>query len=244
MKTGTTMAIAILLACMACTKSAKETGETPPNTLTEQQKAEGWQLLFDGQTMSGWRIFKGYPNDSWEVADGALHCKPPKTGEGAVNERSDIITENQYGNFELMLEWKISEAGNSGIMYRVTEEFDQPYYSGPEYQVLDDEAYPGHTQPAQFTGANYDMHVAEPKVTKPAGEWNQTKIVVNGNQVEHWLNGTKVVEYELGSEDWLNRKNNSKWKDASGYGMAAQGHIALQDHGNEVWYRSILIRPL
>lgn len=237
---------AVALYAAACTPPAKEatTEATAPNILTDQQKADGWQLLFDGQTMNGWRFFKGYANDSWEVADGALHCKPPREGEGALNQRSDIMTENQYENFELMLEWKISNAGNSGIMYRVTEEFDQPYYSGPEYQVLDDEGYPGPLQPAQFSGANYDMHVAEPKVTKPVGEWNQTKIVVNGNHVEHWLNGTKVVEYELRSEDWTTRKNGSKWKDAPGYGMAAKGHIDLQDHGNEVWYRNIFIKPL
>lgn len=232
-----------MLVC-ACTSPSKDSAGVASNTLTEQQQAEGWQVLFDGSTMNGWRIFKGYKNDSWEVADGTLHCKAPRAGDGAVNERSDLITQAQYGNFELMLEWKISAAGNSGIMYRVTEAFDQPYYSGPEYQVLDDDGYPGPLQPAQFTGANYDMHVAEPRVARPAGQWNQTKIVVNGNHIEHWLNGTKVVEYELGSPDWITRKNNSKWKDAPGYGMEAAGHIALQDHGNEVWYRNIFIKPL
>lgn len=237
----------LVMLAIACSPPAKEVATeevASPNTLTDQQKAEGWQLLFDGQTTNGWRIFKGYPNDSWEVADGALHCKPPREGEGAANQRSDIMTENQYANFELMLEWKISKSGNSGIMYRVTEEFEQPYYSGPEYQVLDNEGYPGPLQPAQFAGASYDMYVAEPSSTKPVGEWNQVKIVVNGNHVEHWLNGTRVVEYELGSEDWLTRKNASKWKDAPGYGMAAKGHIDLQDHGNEVWYRNIMIKPL
>jgi len=130
------------------------------------------------------------------------------------------------------------------VIFRSTEEFEQPYLSGPEYQIIDDKGYPGKLKDSQHTAANYDMHVATNATTKPVGEWNSSKIIVNGNHVEHWLNGTKVLEYELGSADWKKRKKDSKWNDAKGYGAAKKGHIDLQDHGSEVWFRNILIREL
>lgn len=222
---------------------ATESGEPAAmNQLSEQQKGDGWKALFNGQSMDGWRIYKNKENDSWEVTEGTLHCKPFK--EGVDNKRSDLITTEQYENFELVFDWKISPQGNSGVMYRVTEEFDQPYASGPEYQLLDDTGYPGEVKDVQLTAGNYDMEVATNKKLNPAGEWNTAKIVVNKNQVEHWLNGTKVLAYELGSPDWQKRKSESKWKDFPGYGLAAKGHIDLQDHGNEAWFRNIFIKTL
>lgn len=225
------------LALAACSPAEKK--ETAP---ADEAGSTGWKVLFDGTTLNGWRTFKNLPNDSWEVSDGTLHCKP--FNENGENKRADLITEEQFENFELELEWKISPQGNSGIMFRVSEEFEQPYLSGPEYQVLDDLNYPGEVKPTNMTASNYDMHVAEGKVLKPVGEWNLTKIVVNGNSVEHWLNGNKVLSYELGSADWQARKDSSKWKEVAGYGASARGHICLQDHGNEVWYRNIKIRSL
>lgn len=224
----------LLLACQP---------KTSINQLTDEQKAAGWQLLFDGQSTTGWKIFKDRKNNSWEVVDGMLHCKAPIETPGVDNERSDLMTIEQYDNFELYLEWKIAPQSNSGIMYRVTEEFEQPYLTGPEYQIIDDA---GYTNEKEFhhTGANYDMHVAQNKKLNPVGEWNTTKIVANGNHVEHWLNGDKVVEYEINSEDWINRKNASKWAEATGYGVPTKGHIDLQDHGSEIWFRNIMIRKL
>jgi Domain of Unknown Function (DUF1080). len=213
------------------------------NQLTEQQKAEGWQLLFDGTTTNGWKIFKDRKNISWEVLDGTLHCKPPMETPGVDNERSDLMTVAQFDNFELSLEWKLAPQSNSGIIYRVTEEYEQPYHTGPEYQVIDDKGYPQEKE-FHMTGANYDMHVATNKKMNPLGEWNTSKIIANGNHIEHWLNDVKVVEYEIGSEDWTNRKNESKWKDVVGYCVPTKGHIDLQDHGGEVWYRNIMIRKL
>ena len=213
------------------------------NSLTDEQKAEGWQLLFDGQSLNGWKIFKDRKNNSWEVVDGMLHCKAPIETPGVDNERSDLMTLEQYDNFELYLEWKIAPQSNSGIMYRVTEEFEQPYLTGPEYQIIDDAGY-AHEKEFHHTGANYDMHIAENKKLNPVGEWNSSKIVANGNQIEHWLNGNKVVAYEINSEDWINRKNASKWAEATGYGVPAKGHIDLQDHGSEIWFRNIMIRRL
>jgi|ADGO01.1.fsa_nt_gi Domain of Unknown Function (DUF1080). len=126
------------------------------NKLTEEQQVDGWILLFNGENMEGWRTFKNKENDSWEVVDGTLHCKP----SDAAQKRADIITVEQFDNFELVFDWKVSPKGNSGVMFRVTEEFDQPYFSGPEYQILDDENYPGKVTDVQLTASNYDMHPA------------------------------------------------------------------------------------
>ena len=213
------------------------------NMLTPEQVAEGWSLLFDGKTMTGWRPFKNQETDSWEVVDGTLHCKPFK--DGSTNKRGDILTEKQYENFEFQFDWKISPQGNSGVMYRVTEEFDQPFASGPEYQVIDDKGYPGDLQKWQLTGAVYDMYFPDAGIkVNPVGDWNTARIIVHGKHVEHWLNGGKVAEYELQSDDWNQRREKSKWKDFPGYGVAAKGHIDLQDHGNEVWFKNIKIKPL
>lgn len=203
---------------------------------SKETKQEGTSL-FNGKDFSGWRFYKGRENNSWEVADGVLHCKPFDGND----KRADLITENQYENFELSWEWKLPAQGNSGVMFRVTEEFDEPYLSGPEYQMLDDIGYPGKIEEWQKTGANYAMHVADGAQPKPIGEWNESKIIVNGNHVEHWLNGKKVVAYELGSDDWKERKAKSKWNEAAGYGAATKGHIAIQDHGSEVWVRNVNI---
>jgi hypothetical protein len=211
------------------------------NQLTAAKKEEGWKLLFNGENMDGWRTYQKKENDSWEVVDGTLHCK----ADTLAKKRADILTVDQYENFELAFDWKIAPTDNSGVIYRATEEFEQPYLSGPEYQVIDDKDYPDKLSPTQTSGSNYDMHAApENKSINPAGEWNEGRIVVNGNHVEHWLNGSKVVEYELNSDDWKKRKAGSKWKNAKGYGASAKGHIDLQDHGGEVWYRNIMIKTL
>lgn len=221
--------------------TAAPTTAPASNQLTEEEKAGGWKLLFNGQNMDGWETYQGKENDSWEVVDGTLHCKP----EGAAQKRADLRTADQYGDFELAFDWKVAPTDNSGVIYRSTEEFEQPYLSGPEYQVIDDKGYPDKLTPTQTSGSNYDMHAApDDKTINAPGEWNTGRIVAKGNHVEHWLNGTKVVEYELNSPEWKKLKAGSKWKDAKGYGAAAKGHIDLQDHGGEVWYRNIRIKTL
>ena len=213
--------------------------------LTDQQKGEGWKLLFDGQTKDGWQIFKARKNNTWEVKNGTLHAIAlDETTKGVGDERSDIMTTNEYGNFELTFDWKISKEGNSGVIFRATEEFEQPYLSGPEYQIIDDKGYPGKLKDTQLTGASYDMQVTKNASVNAVGEWNSSKIVAHGNHIEHWLNGAKVLEYELGSADWKKRKAGSKWKDAKGYGLAKKGHIDFQDHGSEVWFKNIMIHEL
>jgi hypothetical protein len=224
--TGYFIIVTLLFACQAEKKEA--------STNDENQIS-----LFNGQSLTGWRSFRNLPNNSWEVVDGTLHCKP--FSDSVENFRSDLITEAQYRNFEFTFEFKLASQSNSGVMFRVSEDYDQTYATGPEYQLIDDVGYPGTLAEENKTAGNYAMHVPENKILKPVGEWNEGKIIVQENNVEHWLNGTRVVAYELNSPDWIARRDASKWKDFPAYGTIEKGHIALQDHGNEVWFRNIAI---
>ena len=207
-----------------------------PNTLTSTERQAGWKLLFDGQTTKGWRGYqKKAAPAGWVVEDGTLT---------RAAEAGDLITVKQYQDFELSLEWKISEGGNSGIMYRVTEGGGATYESGPEMQVLDDARHADGRNRLTSAGSAYGLYSAPAGIVRPAGEWNAVRIVVKGRHVEHWLNGQKVVEYELESPDWEAKVTGSKFKQWPGYGRAPKGHIALQDHGDRVWYRSIKIRQI
>jgi hypothetical protein len=171
----------------------------------------------------------------WQAVDGALT---------RVADATDIITRDQFGDFELTLEWQVRPAGNSGIMFRVTEEYDFGYKSGPEMQVLDDAGHPDGRAPLTAAGADYGLHPAPPDVVRPAGEWNQVRIVVDGSRVEYWLNGVQTVRYELGSPDWEARVKSSKFAQWPTFGRAPRGHIALQDHGDWVAYRNIKLREI
>lgn len=212
---------------------------TAPNTLTTAEKADGWRLLFDGKTTTGWRGFKKeQAPDGWSVVDGSL----VRTGKGG-----DIITTDTFDSFDLTFDWRIAKNGNSGVFFHVTEapELDQVWRTGPEYQLLDNDGHPdAKNGPDRYTGANYALHAPTKNVAKPVGEWNTSRIVVKGAEVEHWLNGEKVVEYELWSPDWDARVAKSKFSSMPRYGREKRGHIALQDHGDEVAFRSIKIRPL
>jgi Domain of Unknown Function (DUF1080) len=204
--------------------------------LKPAEREAGWQLLFDGQTTAGWR---GYRMDSmpagWQVVEGALT---------RVDSAGDIITTNQYGKFELALEWQVAKGGNSGIFYRVKEDLEYPWSSGLEMQVLDDARHPDGRSPLTSAGALYGIYPAPRGVARAAGEWNGVRIVSTGSHVEHWLNGVKVVEAELGSPDWVARVKGSKFAKMPGYGQNDSGHIGLQDHGDWVAYRNIKIRAL
>lgn len=211
------------------------------NELTEKENREGWVLLFDGQTTNGWRNFKeDQVNDGWQVYDGNLIAQ----GKGG-DLGGDIITVDRFGDFELSLEWAISEGGNSGIFFHVLEgNYPTVYATGPEYQIIDDEGFHEPLKEWQKTGADYAMYNPSNKVLKPVGEFNSTKINVIDGHVEYWLNEQKVVEYELWTDDWKSRVQNCKWKDYPGYGLARNGHIGLQDHGSVVMFRNIKVRDL
>jgi hypothetical protein len=244
MKKYLILAIAALLA--GCSPKKESTDESTVaeepivQGLTPELKADGWKLLFDGKSLDGWRFYQGKENTKWDVVDGTMHCKPGDT----TGYHVDILTIEQYENFELAFDWKISSGGNSGLIYRATEAESEPYYTGPEFQLMDDAGWKDPLKDVQLTGASYDMYAPTENVTKPAGEWNSAKLVLNGKHVEHWLNGTKVVEYELSSDDWNKRKAASKWKDSAGYGIQPTGHIDFQDHDHEISFKNIMIKVL
>ena len=210
------------------------------NTLTKKEIKEGWELLFDGQSVDNWKTFNGGEVTGWKIVDGILH----NSGVGS-DHGGDIITKKQFENFELYLEWKIAPESNSGVFYHVQEGIvDRIYESGPEYQLIDDKGWPTKLKDSQYSGANYDMHPPVNAEVVPLDEWNKTRIIVNGPHVEHWLNGKKVVEYELWSDEWKELKENSKWRDSPHYGASKKGHIGLQDHGGLTMFRNIKIREI
>jgi hypothetical protein len=212
------------------------------NMLSPTEKKQGWKLLFDGKSLSGWRTYQNKQSDSWSVKDGTLHCKGSENDKSDL--RSDLITKDQFDNFDLSIDWKISPQGNSGIIYLCSEKEKTSYLTGPEYQLIDDIGFPQKLEDWQKTGANYAMDPAPTAVTKPVGEWNNTRIVVNKGHVEHWLNGKKVVDIQMWTPEWQKKKETGKWKDAPNYGTVKKGHIALQDHGSEAWFRNIKIKAL
>jgi Domain of Unknown Function (DUF1080) len=231
----TALAIAIgLLAAVHILAAASQ--NTPmANTLTPQEQAAGWRLLFDGKTTSGWRGFRQQRMpDGWKAVDGALT---------RVGQAGDIVTVDQFGDFELTVQWNLAANGNSGIFFRVTEDDDVMWHTAPELQIIDN-AYKEPLKPGQFAGANYDLHPPSRDATKPIGSWNDTRLLVRGSHVEHWMNGVKVVEYELWSKDWEQRVQASKFKDFPKFARARNGHIGLQDHGDRVAFRNIRIREL
>lgn len=207
-----------------------------PNTLSAQEQADGWALLFDGTTMEHWRGFKqdAVPG-GWKVVDGTIH---------RVDKAGDIITRETFDNFELKLDWKVDGPGNSGIFFRVDEEHDAVWHTGPEMQILNDDVHPDGKNPLTRAGGNYALHAPPEDVCRPLGEWNAVHIIVNGNHVALWLNGVNTVTYEIGSEDWERRVAESKFHKLPDYGRNTSGHIALQDHQDPVWFRNLKIKQL
>lgn len=232
----TVFAFALFFSC-ADTKS-------PPNTLSEDEERDGWKLLFDGESLDGWRDYQGETVEGpWKVVDGMLEAQ----GEGA-DEYGYLSTTEQYENFILDFDWKIAEGGNSGVLYHVMErpQYKVPYVTGPEYQLIDDEGFDGDLEDWQLTGADYAMYTADEakKNLKPVGQWNNSRIVFDNGHVEHWLNGEKIVEFEAWSPDWFERKKAGKWGDVREYGLPRYGYIVLQDHGAKAWFQNMKIKEL
>jgi Domain of Unknown Function (DUF1080) len=199
--------------------------------------APGWRALLDEHSAPAWRGWKepGLPA-GWHVDGGVLHK------DGPVD---DLVTNEKFGNFELELEWKIGKAGNSGIFYRGTREYDHIYWSAPEYQLLDDANAEDGKSPLTAAGSDYGLYGVPPGVAKPHDQWNKTRLIVRGNHVEHWLNGVRVVEYDFGSDDWKKRVAGSKFSKYPNYGLAASGLIGIQgDHPGALEVRNIRVREL
>jgi hypothetical protein len=202
------------------------------NTLTDDERAAGWKLLFDGKTTTGWRNYKNTDiSPGWKVESGALTRGTERAG--------DIITTDKFAAFELSLEYNISKGGNSGLMFHVTEEGSAPWHTGPEIQIQDVGG-----RDAQKPGWLYQLYKADIDSAKPAGEWNQLKILITPQKCATWMNGQLYYEYVKGSQDWNERVAKSKFASLPNFGKATSGHICLQDHGNPVSFRNIKIRVI
>ncbi len=224
-----------LLGLIASVAAAEEN----PNILTDKEKAEGWRLLFDGTSFDGWRGYRmtGIPKAGWEIKDGLLKTVPNVRGR-------ELITTQKFNDFEFSWEWRIAPGGNNGIKYFVSEK--RPDAPGHEYQMIDDAANGDVKEgPKSVTGAFYDVLApTEDRPLKPAGEWNQSRLVVQGNHVEHWLNGKKILEYELGSDRLKQGLAGSKFANIPDFGLKIAGPIMLTYHDDECWFRNLKVREL
>lgn len=225
------------IALVAAAAPMAQQAAAPANTLSAQEKSDGWVLLFDG-TNAG-KSLRGFKKeampDAWKVEDGCLVLR----GQGG-----DIITKDQWDNFEFQVDWNIAPGGNSGIMYRVTEDGTYPWETGQEMQVLDDAKHPDGKNRLTSAGSCYALYAAPEGVVKPAGEWNTARIVAVGPKITYYLNGTKVVEFDMSSAEYKERLAKSKFASMPMFGTKTKGHIALQDHGDVVKYRNVKVRPL
>ena len=232
-----------------CSIVAVACSDTLPgdNQLTNKEKKEGWQLLFDGQTMNGWRRIytDGFPKIGWRVEDGCMLMEENKGGESSFG--GDLITTREYSNFDLTFDFKLTPGANSGIKYFVDESIGDPnsgYGFGPEYQIIDDARVRGTLSGGKLAGLYELIDAPDTKEVNPIGEWNTGRIVSKNNHVEHWLNGKLMLSYVLGSDQFKELVQKSKFKDKEGYAAQAKGYILIQDHGNEVSYKNIKIKEL
>ena len=244
------MGVSAALLVAACDSKAPEAPPAPVaeapapapaasamNMLTAEEAAAGWTLLFNGTDLAGWKGYKkDAPGAAWQVQDGTIAL----TAGGA----GDLMTAAEYGPFDLSYEWKISPGGNSGVIYLIKEMegADNTYNSGPEMQVLDNDGHADGKTPSHRAGALYDLETPPDGAVKPVGEWNLAEIKFTGAKIEHWLNGVKVSESSYGDDAWKKKVAASKFKQWPMFGTASSGHIALQDHGDQVWYRNIKIK--
>ncbi len=240
---GFLLFITFLSACHSTKKvsSTMENNAAAGNTLTDKEKREGWQLLFDGQTTSGWHSYgKQTAGTAWTVQNGAL-CFDPKS-----NERGDLLTDQEYGDFHLKLDWRIAPKGNSGIIFYVKDDpakYKATYHTGLEMQVLDNAGHADANIHKHRAGDLYDL-IASKEVVKPAGEWNHVEVVSKNGKLDFYMNGEHTLSTTLWDDNWRNMVANSKFKEWSDFGTFKTGKIALQDHGDEVCFRNILIRRL
>ena len=238
------VALVVLVSCGSSKKTgSSDTGSaTKPNTLTKAEKSAGWKLLFDGKTKTGWHVYnKKSDGSAWKVVDGTLHFDPSvKNGTG------DIVSDCEYENFDLKLDWKLEAGGNSGIMFLAQEDpkYKYAYYTGPEMQMIDNTSHPDAKNVKHRSGDLYDMISAKPEASLPATEWSTIEIISNNSKLELKVNGTTVVSTTMWDENWRDMISRSKFKTLNDFGTFRKGRFDLQDHGNKVWFRNIKIRQL
>ena len=235
--------------CGSALIAATGCSEQKPNTLSQAEIADGWELLFDGKALDGWRDYNGDSlTQPWTVVDGCIQA----AGDGS-DLSGYIVTDREFDNFILDWDWKLGYGGNSGMIYHVVEDpyFKVPYVTGPEYQLIDNEGWeevnaPSKLEEWQKLGVDYAMHLpdADSMFVNPQGEWNNSRIVFDNGHVEHYLNGHKILEFDAWTDDWFERKNAGKWEMAPEYGLAERGVICLQDHGSPASFRNIKIKQL
>jgi hypothetical protein len=227
----------LALGCLLASAPLLPAAEPPLNTLSEAERKDGWKLLFDGQSLKGWRGFKKAeaPAQGWKIKDGVLTCV-------AGGKGGDLVSEEQFDNFEFAWEWSMPAKSNNGVKYFITEE--RPSAVGHEYQLIDDSLIKDHAESG--TAAFYLVLAPDPekKRVKPFGDWNQSRILVRGNHVEHWLNGQKVVEYECGDPKILAQVQQTKFKGVEGFGTKIRGHLLLTYHNDECNFRNLKVREL
>ena len=213
----------------------------PVNTLTEEEKEAGWTLLFDGENLDHWTGYKSDRPTKWSASDNTLFFNPKADGSGG-----DIITKNQYKDFEFALDWKIDKCGNSGIFWNVVEKegYDRTFHSGPEMQILDNSCHPDAKITKHRAGDLYDLIETSVINVKPALEWNSIRITSKDGHYTFHQNGEKVVEFDMHTPEWNEMVDNSKFTEWPGFGKSTKGHIALQDHSDKVWFRNIRIREI
>lgn len=231
--------LVVLLASSVVLYAGCGHSQSSPPARATGKPSTNWELLLEGNTLDHWEMYNQGPVQGWQLIDGELRA----SGAG-WDANQDLITRQAYANFELYLEWKVAPANSSGIFFLVPKGSGHPLYeSAPEYQIMDDKGWPQQMKPNQYTAASYAMYAPKGATLKPVGEWNTTRILIEYPRVEHWLNGVKVLEYALGSDDWQARKAAGKWASVPHYGQAKSGHIGLQNAG-KVTYRNIKIRSL
>ena len=250
------MANGVVVAALAAVLQTMPPAAARPNELTAAERATGWRLLFDGRTLSGWRGlgYDSVPTAHWKVADGAIEKiasgNVPKLADGQPAHGGDLMTVDSFGDFELAFEWKVAPGANSGVKYNVSEQLSMsqaPNHAalGFEYQILDDDRHEDGKLPSHRAGALYDLIAPNArKHVHPVGEWNRSRIVFRGRHGEHWLNGEKIVEFDLGTPRMDSLIAASKYRSIPGFADRREGggHIVLQDHGDEAYFRSIKVR--
>jgi hypothetical protein len=238
----------IVLAALFCSCQSVNVIAQSPNSLSSQERSEGWQLLFDGQTTRGWHKYGGAPiGAAWKVQDGALWLDPSQKEGWQIKGGGDIVTDEVFTDFHLMLEWKISQNGNSGIMFYIHEDstkYQWPWMTAPEMQVLDNQGHPDAKIVKHRAGDLYDLISCRQETVKPFEQWNQVEIICKKGKLDFFLNSVNVVSVQLWGEEWKKMVAASKFSKMPGFGTYQEGRIGLQDHGDKVWYRNIKIKRL